>query len=213
MKRRFYIAGYPGESGENMVWDLKSRDDTVLISDAWKSNSIYKKWYDAFCERKHRIGFRQLWSILRRNTWFQNWFYKLFRLSNVRFEKDRENYLLLVNSGLCSVYTKQYLLWLKKRIPNVHFVLYQMDPTDMFYSRLCDKSVLEVFDQIYNINYDDSIKYGHRYWPLILSKREELLDTYSSSESVRDLYFCGWGADRTEYLQDIYRSACQRGGG
>lgn len=206
VKRRFCVAGYPGDSGKNMILDLKNRNDTILIDNVWGENIGYKRWYDAYCERKRRIGFKQLWNILRRISWFQDWFYKLFQLSNIQFDEDCENYLLMINSGLCSVYTKQYLMWLRRRKPNVHFILYQMDPTDLFYSRLCEKSVLDVFDLIYNISYDDSKKYGHQYWPLILSKREDLQKIYNVSKIQRDLYFCGWGADRAECLQEIYQA-------
>lgn len=165
------------------------------------------KIYRAYCQRKERIVYKQLWDFLRKFPLFQNWFYSLFALSEIEFENNVENIILLVNSGLVNGYTHQYLTWLKKRIPNVHFILYMMDPIDIFFKSICDdKSVLEVFDIIYNINKMDSIRYGHKYWPLVLSKKE----VTQNGKIDNSLYFCGWGKDRVKELQKIYYECNKR---
>ena len=209
MENKLYMIGFPWINGSTRNWlisDLIQRDNVVIIKNIWAGegkNKVLQQLYKGYQERKERIIFKWTRKLFYRCKVFQDIFYSQFALSQMNFEDDKCNILVLCNSGLCMGYTHQYLEWIKRRIPNAYFILYQVDPTDIFYQQIYkDRTVLNLFDKIYNINYSDSNRLGHHYWPLVYSEGD--------INSQYQLYFCGQSSDRDRVLLEIYKECVQR---
>ena len=217
---KIYVIGFGGYGENPVIFDLYGCENINIIEDALVQgeysdvfvqggySGLIQRIYRAYGERKERIIYKQLWQILRRIPLVQDIFYSCFKFSKVEFKKEEKNIILLCCTGFCMGYTRQYLEWVKKRIPNAYYVLYHYDPTDMFFRNLYkDKTVLELFDKVYNINKQDCRKYGHTYWPLLYSKMEI---NEINPNSNYNLYFCGFGADRITLLEEIGKICRQK---
>lgn len=200
----YYVAGYPdNDTGYSLVSDLKGMEKVTLVGNVF-FNRFYSKMY---VPRKEHFYMRMLRPFLQssviRNIVYSRW----YTLSRISYSEKKMNCLVLINSGFCFGYNKEYLQYLKKKMGKSLFVLYQLDPTDIFYSSLYKKNVFDIFDLIYNINRDDANRYKQQYWPLICS-----FDTnYRAKEIINDIYFCGFGEDRSELLEKMYHASQREG--
>ena len=208
METFFYVLGYPdNDTGYQLVMDLKDKPNTTLISEVF-CKKIYSKIYDIYQPRKKRKYIKILKSIIPnkavRNLIFSHW----YKISQINFRKEVVNCLIVINSGFCFGYTKEYIQYLRERVPNVYMVLYQLDPSDVFYKSLYNKMVFEDFDLIYNINREEAKAFDQVYWPLICSKSDA--DMTAIGSMAYDLYFIGFGSDRSDLLEEMYISASKK---
>ncbi len=218
-KKHIYVAGYAGEAMRYMLRDLEG-DNVTFVDGVLDS-----------CEQSQRA-----WKILRHIPYSEPLLWPFYTLSRISYEKDADNYILMINSLFSCGFTYKYLRWLKRRIPNVVYVLYILDPYDIFFPRWCHKDMLSLWDCVYNINYEDSMRLQQRYWPLVYSGQsasdiesvKSILDRgaseYTGEVSVPveqkkvdytfekyALYFCGGGGDRDTILRQVYIAAEENG--
>ncbi len=119
------------------------------------------------------------------------------------FKEDEDNFIIMICSGLVMGYSSQYLNYLKETKDNVRLILYMLDPMDVFFGAICkDKEAIKLFDVIYNINKEEAVRFGQKYYPLMLSKKE-LSKVYINN----DIFFCASGEDRCGLLEAIYAGA------
>lgn len=129
-----------------------------------------------------------------------------YTLSKELLKQNNRSCVLMYCSGLCGEYKKGYIQWIKDKF-DIKLVLYQYDPTDLYYTNICKEyqGHLDIFDYIYNINSDDARRYRHIYWPLIYTPQKVL-----SEEAIFNLYFCGFGIDRASICEKIAMNAQAR---
>lgn len=205
MKTFFYVLGYPdNDTGYQLVMDLEDVPDATLISNVF-CKKIYTQIYNMYQPRKNRKYIKVLKSIISKKH-LKKWiFAHCYEVSKINFRKEAVNCLVMINSGFCFGYTKEYIQYLREKVPNVYMVLYQLDPTEIFYKSLYNRMVFDDFDLIYNINRKEAKVYDQIYWPLICSKNDA--DMKASGNIVYDLYFIGFGSDRSNILEEMYINA------
>lgn len=194
MKKHIYVAGYAGEAMRCMLRDLEG-DNITFVDGVLDS-----------CGQSQRV-----WKILRHIPYSEPLLWPFYTLSRIPYERDAENYILMINSLFSCGFTYKYLRWLKRRIPNVRFVLYILDPYDVFFPRWCHKDMLTLWDRVYNINYEDSTRLQQQYWPLVYSEKHDYVFEHADEAEKCVLYFCGGGADRDVVLRQVYVSAEKSG--
>lgn len=204
MKVHYYVIGYPpNEVGYRYIADLENVEDVVVIRDIYH-NKIYKKLHDLYVPRKEHFYMKLINPVLH-SAMFRRLFYRrCYSLSRTSFQRDAINCILMINSGFCYGYSKEYVEYIRTVVPNAYLVLYQMDPTDKFYTTLYKKNVFDVFDLVYNINKEDADRYQQEYWPLVCSMDNKFRQ---GKEISYDIYFCGFGTDRSALMSKMYLMA------
>lgn len=204
MNVNYYVIGYPpNEVGYRYIADLANMENVVVIRNIYY-NKIYKKLYDFYAPRKERFYMKIINPIIHSIVFKRLFYGRCYSLSRISFRKDTINCILMINSGFCYGYSKQYMEYIRTMVPNAYLVLYQMDPTDKFYTMLYKEKVFDMFDLVYNINKEDADRYQQEYWPLVCS----MDNGFEQEKKIPyDIYFCGFGTDRSALMSKMYLEA------
>ncbi len=202
MKQKIFVAGVWG-FGNRSIMDQFSDDDTVefLKYDFTYFHQMAKVWKFI----RHRLGGRGA-SILR-------WLLKTkifdgkYALSHCDYAANDKNYVVIFNSALLQYYSREYFLRLKRKNPNIKYILYIIDPMpDGLWPEI--KDTIDVFDDVMTIHPYNCRRYGFQYLPYIYAKPGDT-EPVSAIEKT-NLFFCGVSGDHRQAIISEIVSQCEK---
>lgn len=165
--------------------DLEDLENVDLLNSyiTFDSKLEEKLYYKHFTD-KMWLPFRGIWN----KKYFKN-----------KFNKNDEVYFILCNIPH-GVYKYGIVERLKKKYKNSKIVLFLNDLVKNNFKSEKDKEVLKKFDKVLSFDYNDCLKYGFEYHPLVYSAPKYL----SSNTKDIDVFFCGKDKNRFDLILKIY---------
>lgn len=185
MKRKIWIMGIWGYPILEAVSGIKSDSlaDVEIIGEdfAWKEQ--LRKIYRFFNRRLGgRVGVWILQRLLETKA-----FDRAYKLSYCDFSRYDEHVIVIINSALMHYYSSGYLRRMRKKIKNVKFILYIIDPMPKEKGGVWDRIVRMEgeFDTILTAHPYNTKHYGFQYFPYIYTPPKII----PVEQEFRHLYF------------------------
>lgn len=198
MKYKIFIAGVWGFGNRSIMEQFRKTPDVEYLKYDFKYfHQIAKVW--KFVNRKlggHGAGIIR-WLLKTRI------FDDKYALSHCNFTDNDANYVVIFNSALLQYYSREYFLRLKKKNPDIKYILYIIDPMpEGLWPEI--QNTLDVFEHVMSIHPYNCRRYGFEYLPYIYAKPEENGKFQIDDET--NLFFCGVsGEHRHGIINDIVK--------
>lgn len=195
VKRKYWVTGYVGEGAAQMLSELQDMENVQLLEKVI-SNRLVRFLY-------YRLS--KLTGQFTRAAFVKRLFYPWYAIFHEKYDSEGKDCLLFINSGFCKEYDEKVIDRVRRKFPDLRFILYIVDPMSGFETPE-HMRIIRKMDLVFSINREDCLKYGFRYYPLVYSVSERAADKQTVEN---DLYYLGSGDDRNVELQQIYEK-CER---
>lgn len=183
MNHKIYIAGVWGAGNISIMEQVGKDEDVEFLKDDFQYAAQIRKVWRVVIQK---LGGRGK-GIIR---WFlrKRFLDGKYALSHCDFNSSEENDIVIFNSALLHYYSADYFKRLRKKYPNIKYILYIIDPMpDGLWQEVQD--VMPVFDMVCTMHPYNCRKYGFRYFPYAYAKPAE---TGKVSDLVgTELFYCG----------------------
>lgn len=188
---KFIIIDDEHELYKRMYTDIlqNQSDDIIEVSNFQKLSKVLKilekVLYNRRLNRHIKVPFKKLYN-------------RYYTLSSYNFDPKEKYWIIILNGTLCSYYSEEYLLNLKRCNSNIKLamVLY-----DSFSNRSAKRaiSLIPAFDVVFSFDERNAHEYGLKYIYSTFSTPDYLKvdENYKSSA-----FFIGNGADREQELNE-----------
>lgn len=178
---KIWIAGIWGEAILQSVSGLEADGNVEIIAEDFMLKAQIAKAYQVITRRLGGRGRGCLQKFLE--TRMLDRFYKL---TECDFSRNDMNYIVIFNSALVHYYSNGYLKRLRKRVSNIRWVLYIVDPMpNGIWDRIIDMK--DQFDIVLTAHPYNSERYGFQYLPFIYTPPKVALH----HKDGKELYFVG----------------------
>ncbi|WP_345993688.1 hypothetical protein [Sulfurimonas sp. HSL-1716] len=117
---------------------------------------------------------------------------------------DMYDIVFVIRGGILS---PQMLEYLKERLPNAKFVMYQWD--SMLQSKY--DSIIKYFDVVKTFDREDAKQYGLKYLPLFYTKKYQVLAQNKKKKRYDLVFFGAYHSDRLKIVKEI-DEICKKNG-
>lgn len=198
MKRRIFVAGVWGAGHSTIMERLAQDADVEFLREDFQYKIQFREVWRVI---NHKLGGRGggIIRLLLRTRLFDG----KYALSHCDFESSEESDIVIFNSALLNYYSVEYFTRLRKRHPNIKYILYIIDPMpNGLWQQIQD--VLPVFDMVCTIHPYNCKRYGFRYLPYAYAKPTEPVQATDIVDTV--LFYCGILDDyRVAILDEIVK--------
>lgn len=189
--RKIIIAGVWGSGNINIMEQVAKEADVIFLREDFQYAKQIRKVWRIVNQKLGGYGKGIVRKIMQASFFDQK--YALFHCN---FDHNEENDVVIFNSALLHYYSVPFFERLRKRHPNIRYILYIIDPMpDGLWQEIQD--VIAVFDEVMTMHPYNCIKYGFRYLPYAYAEpveKNQIIDAVDAK-----LFYCG--------VLDDYRQA------
>lgn len=183
MKRKIFIAGVWGDGNISIMEQVGKDADVEFLREDFQYSAQLRKIWRIINQKLGGRG-RNIIRMFLRTKMLD----KRYALSHCDFDSNEENDVVIFNSALLHYYTKEYFERLRRKHPNIRYILYIIDPMpEGLWREIQD--VIDVFDQVMTIHPYNCKKYGFQYLPYAYAEPMEISPDKDVAET--ELFYCG----------------------